>query len=268
MDEDERRAIDFARWFADRTSTDVVPFRWGRAYLDLEFPRRYDSNFLWVDGVPSDVTADGLVEEADRILGGRGMRHRSVLVDHVELVQRLGGRFGELGWAIDTLALMVLRGEPDRPRDPSIAEELPFDELRALHEEHTRRSEWATDEEVVRILADHREKLVRAIGARFFGARVDGELAAMCELYVHGDVAQIESVETLEEHRNRGAASAVVLAAVEAARGLGATWIHLYADANDWPQRWYRRLGFADAGSFWNLHRYPENEVSPSAAPA
>jgi ribosomal protein S18 acetylase RimI-like enzyme len=268
VDEDERRSIEFARWLVDRTSTDVVTFRWGRAYLDLEFPRRYDSNFLWVEGVPADVTADGLVEEADRILGGRGMRHRSVLVDHEELVQRLGMRFGELGWAVDTLTLMVLRGEPDRPRDLSIAEELPFAELRALQEEHTRRSHWATDEEVVRILADHREKLARAIGARSFGARVDGELAAMCELYVHDDAAQIESVETLEEFRNRGAASAVVLAAVAAAREAGADWIHLYADANDWPQRWYRRLGFVERGGFWNFHRYPENQARPSAAPA
>ena len=112
------------------------------------------------------------------------------------------------------------------------------------------------------------EKLARVIGARFFGAKVDGVLAAMCELYVHGDAAQIESVETLEEHRNRGAASAVVLAAAEAARAAGATWIHLYADANDWPQGWYRRLGFVDAGGFWNLHRYPENGGPSSAAPA
>jgi predicted GNAT family acetyltransferase len=58
----------------------------------------------------------------------------------------------------------------------------------------------------------------------------------MCELYVHGDAAQVESVETLEEFRNRGAASAVVLAAVRAAREAGVNWIHLYADANDWPQ--------------------------------
>ncbi|MGE5225976.1 MAG: GNAT family N-acetyltransferase [Planctomycetaceae bacterium] len=268
MNEDELRAIGFARWVVDRTSTDVVPSRWGRAYLDLEFPRRYDSNFLWVDGAPADVTADGLVEEADRILGSRGMRHRSVLVDDPELARRLGMRFGELGWAVDALALMVLRGEPDRPRDRSLAAELPFAELRALQEEHTRRSQWATDEEIVRMLADHREKLARTIGARFFGARVDGELAAMCELYVHGDAAQIESVETLEEFRNRGAASAVVLAAVEAARGSGATWIHLYADANDWPQRWYRRLGFVDRGGFWNFNRYPENQARSSAAPA
>ena len=41
-----------------------------------------------------------------------------------------------------------------------------------------------------------------------------------------------------------------MLAAAGAARAAGATWIHLYADADDWPQAWYRRLGFEDAGSF------------------
>jgi ribosomal protein S18 acetylase RimI-like enzyme len=268
VNEDERRSNDFARWLVERTSTDVVSFRWGNAYLDTEFPRRYDSNFLWVDGAPDDVTADGLVEEAERILGGRGLRHRSVLVDDAPLAQRLGMRFGELGWGIDALALMVLRGEPERPRDLSVAEELPFAELRGLQEEHTRRSHWATGEDIVQMLADHHEKLARTIEARYFGARVEGQLAAMCELYVHGDAAQVESVETLEEFRNRGAASAVVLAAVRAAREAGASWIHLYADANDWPQQWYRRLGFADAGGFTNFTRYPENQDRPSAAPA
>jgi ribosomal protein S18 acetylase RimI-like enzyme len=163
---------------------------------------------------------------------------------------------------------MVLRGDPDRDRDVSDAQELPFAELRALQEEQTRRSPWATGEDIVRMLADHREKLARTVGARYFGAQVDGRLAAMCELYVHGDAAQVESVETLEEFRNRGAASAVVLAAVRAAREAGAIWIHLYADANDWPQRWYRRLGFEDAGGFTNFTRYPENQDRPSAEPA
>ncbi len=112
MNDDERRSIEFARWFVGRTSTEVVPFRWGKAYLDAEFPLRYDSNFLWVEDAPGDVTAEALVEEAERILGGRGMRHRSVLVDDAPLAQRLGMPFGELGWGIDAIVLMVLRGDP------------------------------------------------------------------------------------------------------------------------------------------------------------
>jgi ribosomal protein S18 acetylase RimI-like enzyme len=52
----------------------------------------------------------------------------------------------------------------------------------------------------------------------------------------------------LAEHRNRGLARAVVLTAAERARNEGADLVFLRADAADWPQRFYERLGFAVAG--------------------
>ncbi|HEX6844546.1 MAG TPA: GNAT family N-acetyltransferase [Actinomycetota bacterium] len=250
MNEDERRSIAFGHALLGRVSTHAIPFRWGTAYLDLEFPIRYDSNFLWVEGAPADATVDGLVEEADRILGGHGLGHRRVMVDDAALARQFGSELIARGWSQESTVLMRLDGEPDRDRDPGRAEVLPFAEVRPLLAELTRREPWASSEEVVRQLADYRGKLERLAGARFVVARVAGELAAVCELYVAGDEAQIESVMTLEEHRGVGAASAIVLRAAEIGRAEGASWIHLYADAEDWPQAWYRRLGFADVGRF------------------
>ena len=78
MNADEQRSIEFAKRFHTRLSDRVVPFTWGSAYLDDEYPLRYGSNFLWVEGVPQDATVEGLVAEADRVLGGEGFAHSTL----------------------------------------------------------------------------------------------------------------------------------------------------------------------------------------------
>lgn len=250
MNEDERRSIAFGHALYRRVSTDVEPFVWGTAYLDAEFPLRYDSNLLWVEGAPADITVEGLVAECDRILGGRGLGHRRAMIDDPTLARQLGAGLVDRGWGQEHIALMLLTGEPDRAHDLMQTETLPFDQVQPLLEEVTRREPWAIDDEVVRAMTDYRGKLERQAGTRYVVARVAGTLAGSCELSVIGDEAQIESVSTLEEYRGNGAASAVVLRAAQIARAEGAAWIHLYADAEDWPQGWYRRLGFTDAGGF------------------
>jgi ribosomal protein S18 acetylase RimI-like enzyme len=79
---------------------------------------------------------------------------------------------------------------------------------------------------------------------------VDGEVVSYADLYQDGADAQVEDVGTLDEHRGRGYASAVVLAAIEASRRDGAELVFLVADANDWPQELYRRLGFETVGNY------------------
>jgi ribosomal protein S18 acetylase RimI-like enzyme len=268
VDEDVRRSVAFARWVCDRTSTSIVPFRWGHAYLDDEFPRRYDSNFVWVQRPDRELTVESAIREADRILGERGLRHRSVMVDEGEAAERLAPGFAERGWGIERIVLMILRGSPD-PRTPAVrpvVEERSFETARPILEETTRREPWATEEETVRALTDYRRKLAERVGARFFCGLLDGAPVGCCELYLRGDEAQVEAVITLEEARGRGVGTAMVLGAVEAAREAGATWIHLFADASDWPREWYRRLGFVDAGGFTNFVLAPEQGSGASKA--
>jgi predicted GNAT family acetyltransferase len=92
------------------------------------------------------------------------------------------------------------------------------------------------------------EKIDRAIGTRCFLTRIDGRAVSGCVLWAHGEDAQLDTVETLSAYRRRGAASATVGAAAEAARASGATWIHLYTLAESGPIAMYRRLGFDDVG--------------------
>jgi ribosomal protein S18 acetylase RimI-like enzyme len=60
-------------------------------------------------------------------------------------------------------------------------------------------------------------------------------------------------VGTLHDHRGRGYAKAVVLAAIAAARKRGAEFVFLVADHDDWPKELYRRLGFDELGYYVKL---------------
>jgi GNAT superfamily N-acetyltransferase len=99
-----------------------------------------------------------------------------------------------------------------------------------------------------------------ATPAQCFGAGEDGELQSMCTLFLDADVrgrrvAMVEEVGTLAAHRGRGLARAVVSAAVAAARAWNAELIVVPADADDWPQLMYSRLGFAPVGRQVSLTR-------------
>jgi predicted GNAT family acetyltransferase len=98
-----------------------------------------------------------------------------------------------------------------------------------------------------------------AIGARFYAAYDSGEIAATCELYSDGSTAQIEAVITLEQHRNKGLGSAVVLAALDVAQSEGHDFVFLIADDDDWPKELYAKLGFDPIGrTFFNFIRSPK----------
>jgi N-acetylglutamate synthase-like GNAT family acetyltransferase len=265
MNQDLVRADAFARRVLSQLSTDIVPFEGGVAYLDRDFPLRYDSNLLWIDE-PGTATAERWVDEAERILGSRHYRHRKVVVSDLDAMRRLTPGFVAHGYTADGGVLMVRRGEPDRPPDGIPVEEVSFDEVRPLLEEIQRLALGATDDETVRMLTDHAGKLAETIGARFFATRIEGRLVGCCQLYVEGDEAQVESVGTLEEFRGRGLARAFVLAASDAARQEGAEWVHLWADADDWPQHWYRKLGFHVAAQVADFRLGPEAEAAAMSA--
>jgi ribosomal protein S18 acetylase RimI-like enzyme len=235
-------------------STRAQPFEGGVAYFDDDYPERYISNFLL--GVRDDpaLTGDRLASLADDILGGAGLPHRRVTVLH-EGGDRLAPAFRGRGYEVGRIAAMVLRRHPDRPAALS-AEERSFDEARPLTEEIYRRELPQAPETAARFVEQH-AAWDRILGTRRFVARFDGELAGQCELYVDGTDAQIEYVDTLEEHRGRGVARAVVLAAVEAARRAGADRVFIAADEDDWPKSLYQRLGFDPIGRAWEFFRYP-----------
>ncbi len=247
------RILAFEREFQRTTTRRTEPFAWGTAYLDERFPLRWDSNLLWVEEPLHGVGVQALADEADRILGGAGIDHRTIIVDD-EDAERLAFGLAELGYSRDRLVTMVHRHEPDR-RSSEPVEEVDAETFVPIVEEATRPEPHATSEEVVRQLAAHRRVTAEAFGARFFLARADGRPASRCELYVADGVAQIENVGTLEAFRGRGLARAVVLRALSEAKAAGCDLVFLQADDADWPKELYAKLGFEPAGRWSNFDR-------------
>lgn len=249
------RTIAFERDLVARVSTRLVPFAWGTAYLNDGYRERWDSNFLWVNGtaVRGLVNADELAAEADRVLGQAGLSHREIRVDDDAYGRSIVGGLTRLGYGGDRLVVMALRREPDRPSVPGSAEEIDVTTLRPALEIVLGREPWGSSEETVAMLADFRGELARHAGARFFCARVEHEIASMCELYVDGAIAQVEDVNTLEEFRNRGLARAVVQLAVDEALAAGAELVFIHALDDDWPKDLYAKLGFDPIGYVWSF---------------
>jgi ribosomal protein S18 acetylase RimI-like enzyme len=250
-----QRAIAFVRAVDERAAEQVVPCRFGRALITGRLELVHDLNYLIADRVDgADVGA--LAAEADRIQGAAGIAHRRINVDDQSAAGRLAPAFAAAGYKAERFVVMVHRRSPDRPVDSSAVREIDWTQLRPARELELRQQPWAGAPGLVsQILAKH-ELTASRITTRYFGVLVDGRVASSCELRTEGDVAQIETVETLEAFRRRGLSRAVVSAALEAAGAYD--FVFLVADANDWPQEFYRRLGFDEVGIESRFLRLPD----------
>jgi ribosomal protein S18 acetylase RimI-like enzyme len=248
-------AIAFVRAVDERAAEQVVPFRWGRALINRRLELVHDLNYLIVDRVDG-AEVGALVAEANRIQGEAGIAHRRINVDDQAAADRLAPAFALAGYKAERFVVMVHRRSPGRQVDISGVREIDWAELRPARELELRQQPWAAAPGLVsQILAKH-ELTARRINTRYFGALVDGGVVSSCELRTEGDVAQIETVETLEAFRRRGLSRAVVSAALEAASPYD--FVFLVADANDWPQEFYRRLGFDQVGIESRFLRLPD----------
>ena len=82
---------------------------------------------------------------------------------------------------------------------------------------------------------------------RLFLASVDGEPASTASLFIKDGVARLEMVETTPHYRRRGAASAAVKLAMDAAAEAGAATMFLFTAAGSDAERVYKALGFQQA---------------------
>jgi GNAT superfamily N-acetyltransferase len=250
------RIHTFRRDLERRCSTRREPTAFGTAFLNLDFPLRYDSNFVWVERPLRGVSADALAADADRALGEHGLAHRKLYIVEDTHGTRLATEFLNLGWSAERLLIMAQLREPE-PRPQIPVAEMGFAEAHPYLELVLRRQPYADSEETVRQLLEVRAVYERTAGASFFIASTEGRPASVCELYAFEGIAQIEDVNTLEEFRGRGLGSAVVLAAAHAARERGCDVTFLVADEADWPKELYSRLGFDPVARYWSFVRTP-----------
>jgi ribosomal protein S18 acetylase RimI-like enzyme len=229
-----------------RTAERLEPTRFGPVVVHSRLNKVHDLNFLRAED-PGDATAEELAAEAERVQGLAGIAHRRVNIRGDALRARLEPQFVRMGWQPERFVLMVLRRDPERPTEHDVRE---VDEptMRPLWAEAIRAEPHGKDKALVQEILEHRRDMSEALPTRLFAAEADGRLVAHAELYSYDGVGQIEDVATLEPYRGRGLARALVLRAAAESRAEGNDLTFLVADADDWPQRLYERLGFETVG--------------------
>ena len=210
-------------------------------YLD-ELPKRLDANFLRVErGEPAEIEA-----EAARL------DRRMLFMPDPELGERIVPYFEERGWRVNRVTVMAQQREPQREANLSLVEEVAEEDLRPPREQLNAGQPWGSPEVMAELFAG-KHLIGSLMEARFFAVRIAGEVVGYTDLYQDGPEAQVEDVGTLPEHRGRGYATAVVLAAIGAARERGAEFVFLVADREDWPKELYGQLGFDELGYYVKL---------------
>jgi GNAT superfamily N-acetyltransferase len=113
-------------------------------------------------------------------------------------------------------------------------------------------------------LLEYGRRLGEAGAVRWFvapdegsGAADSSAASACCLLSDGAGIGQVEDVATLEAARGRGLATAVVDAARAASQAAGDATTFISADAADWPQFFYEKLGFVPVGDLHTLRRRP-----------
>jgi ribosomal protein S18 acetylase RimI-like enzyme len=245
---------EFERAFAlmdrldERTAERLEPTPYGPVVVHTRLNRVHDLNFLRADR-PGDATAEHLAAEAERVQAAARIGHRRVNIRGEGQQDRLEPQFVRLGWQPQHFVVMALRRGPDRPAEHDVRKvEEPV--LRPLWAEAIRNEPHGKDERLVEQILEHRRDVARAMPTQLFAAEADGKLVAHTELYSDRGVGQVENVVTLPAYRGRGLARALVLRAVAESRAAGNDLTFLVADADDWPQQLYERLGFETIGRY------------------
>ena len=226
---------------ADMGGTRVDTSSYGTVVATPELPLRQDSNYLLVDR--TEASAEELAEELAR------HRLRVVFVRDDESSRRLAAEFETLGWQSHHGVVMAHRRPPERPGDPGLVTEVDAALLDPPRREVVLGAPWGSPE-LADQLAAAKRMIASRVDARFLAVVVESRVAAYTDLYLADGVAQIEDLATVEEHRNRGYATALVLRALADARSAGADLVFLVALADDWPRDLYGRLGFDVIGDF------------------
>jgi len=242
--DDRRRALGFLHEVDVRAAESVLPAPGGVAVLHSQVPLLWDANHLTVTE-PGLAGPRELARAAERIRRDVGLGHRMVIVLDEAEGRRLARGFGRLGWDLERHLVMALRRQVDRPPPDVEIRSMPFEQLDGARAEFLRGEPWGRPEVVSQVLRRDR-LLAGAVQDQAFTAVVENRPAAFCRLMSDGVVGQVEDVATLPAHRGRGLARAVVGAAIEASSAAGHRLTFLTADAADWPQALYRKIGFDD----------------------
>jgi predicted N-acetyltransferase YhbS len=257
------RCLAFDRTVALRAASDQIEIPEGWVARCPELPRVFSLNLVLLRAAPPDGAA--LAQLVDHWLGG--YEHRSVRIEDAEGAERLSPALTNRGWERQRTLMMVLDPDaPARPADPRVRQitEAEMDTVTLAEFETT---DYPPDRHpgVAAMLVAAQRAMRASTTALRFGAGEDGGLQSLCTLFMDEApdghrMAMVDAVSTLTSHRERGLAGGVVSAAISAAREWGANTIMVPADADDWPQLMYAKLGFSAVGQHAGFLRRPPRD--------
>jgi ribosomal protein S18 acetylase RimI-like enzyme len=246
------RIVAYLRRIEEAIVDEVRPLPHVTALLTPSLPLVWQLNAVRVE----DPTAGAreLIAAADEALGHAS--HRKLVVHDEQLGLRLTPTLSRDGWNVYRLLVMVRDRAAERTAAEGAAGEIDRASGARALAAFRREQPFGWQEEAVQQLTAMDERYGRALRARDFAAPPENP-AASCRLYTADGLAQVDEVGTVERRRNRGHASAAVLAAADTAAAEGCDPIFLLTDAADWPQHFYRRLGFSPIGQLYEFLKLP-----------
>ena len=237
MNDEAARAWAFIRR-GDAGGETEEPSPLGVAVRDRRVPLRYDSNYLFVE---QPATEDEILSELQRL--------------DLPVATVPGGELAGSPHIDHRGVVMVHRGRVREP--PRRATEVDHEVLQGIRRAHQLSQPWGTPEVSDQLLAA-KALIGERVTTRFFAALDEGEVVAGADLYLDPPDGQIEDVLTHPDHQGRGHGTAVVLTALAEAYSVGADFVFLVADAEDWPKDWYAKLGFEPVGHYVKVRRSSE----------
>jgi GNAT superfamily N-acetyltransferase len=245
------RALLFTTSVPVRRAVGVGDVPGGVAVLDPDYVYSRDNNRLLLT---TPVDAGTVEQAAEEVAGNAGWPHQAAALVFPEAGD-VAAELGRRGWARQELLLMA------RPAAPTAGgERVEVVAEQEVHEFWTR--SWRRDlpdrpdrERVIADLVGREQLNDRVVAVTNLVVREEGRVVASGQLRVDGATAAVEAVLTDPDARGRGHADAVLARAVDLAARAGCDLVVLEAAADDWPQTWYARRGFATLGSVWAVDR-------------
>jgi GNAT superfamily N-acetyltransferase len=237
-------AIGFMCTIDDACAQHRIPCAGGHAILDSKHRLLWDANYIRVEHAePPDARM--LAAAADKHLGGE--RFRMIKLLHEEPAAQLRPELERLGYRSVDRVMMVLA---DTPPPDVLGIPVHAIERRSLiasrektAAEHPR---WSREEGLQMLSRD--AVIATVVPERCYAVLQGDEIVSRCQVYGRGGIAQIAHIYTLEEHRRKGYARALVAHAARVARFGGAVNVFLFTDAVNWTRQFYGRMGFVEAG--------------------
>ena len=213
------------------------------------YPNIHDANHGVAVRVETAGEIEAVLEYAEEIYAGYRDRLFRCSPD---TPAAFGARVVVEDYALSTEVQLLLEGELSAsPREMEIRRaetdsdwDAIYRLLRLDHEEDARRfGDGPMAEEVTRrMLAIYRAKCPPL---RFWIAHEDGVDCGFFSSWPgENGVGKVEDLFTREEFRGRGIATALIVRAVTDARERGAGPVVIGARTDDWPKRFYHKLGF------------------------